>query len=259
MEHTFAICAYKDSPYLEKCIKSIKKQAYKSKIIIITSTPDSYIKNLASKYKIKFFINNEKKGLANDWNFAYRKADTRLVTIAHQDDIYLKDYTENIIKYKNKYKDAALLMTSSRTIKENKLIKNGQIENIKAILRLVLKINIFNHLPILKRLSISFGNPIICPSCCYDKNLCTYPLFNEKYKFVTDWEALLRLSNNKYRWVYIDKALIYYRVHALSTTKLCLEDNTRQKEEKIIFEALWNKSIAKLLLKLYRRSYSAYE
>ena len=27
MSHTFAICAYKDSPYLDVCIHSLKKQS----------------------------------------------------------------------------------------------------------------------------------------------------------------------------------------------------------------------------------------
>ena len=38
-DHTFAICAYKESPYLEECIKSLKNQTIKSNILIATSTP----------------------------------------------------------------------------------------------------------------------------------------------------------------------------------------------------------------------------
>ena len=45
--HTFVICAYKESPYLEECIKSLKKQTLKSEIIISTSTPNDLIKKLA--------------------------------------------------------------------------------------------------------------------------------------------------------------------------------------------------------------------
>ena len=43
-DHTFAICAYKESPYLEECIKSLKNQTIKSNILIATSTPTDYIK-----------------------------------------------------------------------------------------------------------------------------------------------------------------------------------------------------------------------
>ena len=38
-KHVFAVCAYKDSPYLEQCIRSLKAQTVPSHIIICTSTP----------------------------------------------------------------------------------------------------------------------------------------------------------------------------------------------------------------------------
>ena len=39
--HTFAICAYKESKYLEECIRSLKKQTVETNIILVTSTPNS--------------------------------------------------------------------------------------------------------------------------------------------------------------------------------------------------------------------------
>ena len=62
-EHTFAICAYKESPYLEECILSLKKQTRKSGIIIITSTPNDYIEELSRKYGIPLFINHGEHGM----------------------------------------------------------------------------------------------------------------------------------------------------------------------------------------------------
>lgn len=38
-KHVFAICAYKDSPYLESCIRSLAGQRVKSPVILCTSTP----------------------------------------------------------------------------------------------------------------------------------------------------------------------------------------------------------------------------
>ena len=43
MEHTFAICAYKESVYLETCIRSLKEQTIESNIIMVTSTPNEYL------------------------------------------------------------------------------------------------------------------------------------------------------------------------------------------------------------------------
>ena len=39
-KHTFVICAYKESAYLEECVKSLKEQKKESNIIMVTSTPN---------------------------------------------------------------------------------------------------------------------------------------------------------------------------------------------------------------------------
>ena len=56
--HTFVVCAYKQSEYLEECIQSLKKQNVQSNIIISTSTPNEYITNIAKKYDLPVYIND---------------------------------------------------------------------------------------------------------------------------------------------------------------------------------------------------------
>jgi len=62
-EHTFSISAYKESPYLKACVKSLLAQSVKTNIIICTSTPNSYIENIAddvqSSALIKLFETND--------------------------------------------------------------------------------------------------------------------------------------------------------------------------------------------------------
>ena len=50
--HTFVVLAYKESAFLEDCIKSVTSQTYPSKIILATTTPNSFIKKLAKKYNL---------------------------------------------------------------------------------------------------------------------------------------------------------------------------------------------------------------
>ena len=90
-DHTFAICAYKESQYLEECILSVKNQTVLGEIVMITSTPNQYIRQLAEKYNIPLYTRNGESNIADDWNFAYEHAKTELVTITHQDDIYCKN------------------------------------------------------------------------------------------------------------------------------------------------------------------------
>ena len=96
-EHTFVIPVYKESPYLEACIKSLIGQTVKSKIVIATSTPTTFSKNIAAKYNIPYYVNNSgQTSIATDWNFALANANTKLVTITHQDDIYEPTYAEEV-------------------------------------------------------------------------------------------------------------------------------------------------------------------
>ena len=60
--HTYVICAYKEEPFLEDCVKSLLNQTVKSEVIISTSTPNDHIKKIADKYKVKLCINTKTKG-----------------------------------------------------------------------------------------------------------------------------------------------------------------------------------------------------
>ena len=99
ISHTFAVCAYGESPYLEKSIRSVVQQSVKSRVIVCTSTPNEYIEKLAKKYQLPYYVRDGKSSLQDDWNYAYDLSETEYVTITHQDDIYHKDY----LKYINQY------------------------------------------------------------------------------------------------------------------------------------------------------------
>ena len=52
-EHTFVVLAYKESPFLEDCIKSVMNQQYNSDVVIATSTPNDFIDAIAKKYNLE--------------------------------------------------------------------------------------------------------------------------------------------------------------------------------------------------------------
>lgn len=54
-DHTFVICAYKESKYLKNCIRSLENQTVKSHILIATSTGNAYIRGLAEQYHISLY------------------------------------------------------------------------------------------------------------------------------------------------------------------------------------------------------------
>ena len=97
-QHTFVVCAYKESPYLEECIRSpARPNGSKQYYSLSTSTPNAHISNIAGKYGLPVFVNTGKTSIAYDWNFGYGQASTPYVTLAHQDDVYLPEYLEHAL------------------------------------------------------------------------------------------------------------------------------------------------------------------
>ena len=97
-DHTFVVCAYGESPYLSDCISSLMNQKQASRIFISTSTPNKHIEQIASSYNLPVFINNGRPGIGHDWNCAISHAQTPLVTIAHQDDLYSPNYSIEMLR-----------------------------------------------------------------------------------------------------------------------------------------------------------------
>ncbi len=171
MNHTFVIPTYNDSSYLEKCILSVKNQTVDSKVILTTSTPSPYIKNLASKYNLLYHINNSKeKGIATDWNFAISKVITKFVTIVHQDDVYNPNYLEEIFGEIDKFHSnkIILLFTNYTNIINNKEQKYSLNYFIKRTLIFPFLIKSIIHNPLIRKAVLSFGSPICCPTVTYN-------------------------------------------------------------------------------------------
>ena len=265
--HTFAVCAYKDSPYLEECLRSVTSQTVKSEVICCTSTPSSYVRELTARYQVPLYVRDGASNIREDWMFAYGKAQGRFVTIAHQDDRYRSDYAEKLLKAWKKYPDLLLFASDYLTIRMTE--KEGKMKAIpepfnmvwlvKKILRLPLRLRFLANRTWIKRSSVLFGNSICCPSCTYNKEQIGDDMFHSEYDFALDWDNLYELAGKKGRFICSEKPLIAYRVHAAATTKACIEDNRRPADEMAMFRKMWPDWMGKILMHFYRKAYKEYE
>lgn len=254
MQHTFAICAYKESPYLEECIESLMVQEMKSEIIICTSTPNDYIKNMAEKYNIKLYINTGKSGITEDWNFAYSKTTTKYVTIAHQDDVYLPLYSKTMSDMMEKAKNPIIFFTDYYELRNGKKVHNTGLLKIKRLMLAPLKIKIFQRSKFIRRRILSMGSPICCPSVTFNKERFREPLFKNHFRTNEDWECWEILSRHKGTFVYSSTPLTCHRIHEGSETSAAIAETGRSSEDYEMFRKFWPKFIAKLLVKQYGKS-----
>lgn len=254
MTHTFAICAYKESEYLEECIKSLLKQEVKSDIILATSTPNNFIKGLCEKYQIPMYVNEGESGITQDWNFAYSKADTMYVTIAHQDDVYAKTYTKHMLDMLERAKKPIIFFTDYGELRDGKKVFKNKLLKIKRIMLLPLRVKVFWSSKLVRRRILSLGSPICCPSVTFVKANCPEVIFQHGFRADEDWEAWELLSRQKGSFVYCKKKLTLHRIHEESETSKIIGDNARTKEDFIMFCKFWPKFIARILTKAYGTS-----
>lgn len=257
--HTFAICAYGQSPYLEACIRSLKSQTLESNIICTTSTPSPWLSELLSKYQIPLFVREGKSDIQADWNFAIEKADSGFVTIAHQDDLYSRHYVEELWNAFDRHPDMTLFMTDAVTVRKGKLVHFSLKELVKKILRLPLRLSSMGDREVIKKGILRFGNPVMCPSCAYRKHYLPDPIFHSELRYALDWDCLLDLAKWPGRFVCMEKPLLYYRVHEGAETAACIKDHRREKEERLMFEKFWPAPVVDVLMRFYRLAYGEYQ
>jgi glycosyltransferase involved in cell wall biosynthesis len=252
-DHTWALCAYGESPYLEECIRSLKAQKVQTRIILSTSTPSEFIDGIAGKYRIPVFT-HEGGGIGRDWNAAYDLAETKLVTIAHQDDLYEPGYTEEMLKEVNRSRDPILFFTDYAELRDGERVHDNRNLKIKRVMLTPLKGTALRNSRVVRRRILSMGSAICCPSVTYVKEKTGETIFSTEMKVSLDWDQWEKQSRKKGAFVYSPKILMLHRVHEESETTRLIEDHTRTKEDLEMFRRFWPEGIAGWLAGKYQKS-----
>lgn len=255
--HSFVIPAYGRSPYLVDCLRSLTAQTVPSPIVLSTSTPHDGIGALAEAFGAALFVHGPNGGIARDWNAALAQARTPWVTIAHQDDVYLPEFTRRTLALADQCADAVLVATGYGELLE----PGGETRTgstMLAIKRLLMELGFLGrsvvHSRAAKQRLLRFGCPIPCPSVSL--HVAKAPLrFREDLKVDLDWEAWLRLAAAPGAFAYDRQVLMLHRIHRGSETSAGVRGGVREAEDRIMFESLWPRPIAALLARAYALAY----
>ena len=243
-DHTFVLCAYKDSPYLEECVLSLLNQRVLSRVIISTSTPNAHIKSVSAKYGLPLFVNEGEASISHDWNCAVAHCKTPLVTIAHQDDIYLPDYSLRMLEMMNSCDSPLIFFSNYGELRGNQAVDDSTLLAIKRyLLRDIRKAGCIDSIK-RKRALLSFGCSICCPSVTLNTGALPIPLFLDNMKSNLDWEAWERFSKMRGSFVYSDDILVRHRIHSGSETSVLIKDDTRSAEDLKMLSKFWPKPVA---------------
>jgi glycosyltransferase involved in cell wall biosynthesis len=252
-QHTFVICAYQESPFLENCIRSLEEQTLHSRILMITSTPGPWLSDVAQRHGLSLLVNPNGAGIGSDWEFGLSSARTPLVTLAHQDDLYEPEYLKSALACLNAaarplifFSDYAELRGSEKTTRNANL-------SIKKLMLFPLRFRQLQKSRWVRRRVLSLGNPVCCPAVTYVRQAVPSPLFDRSFSCNLDWAAWARLADLKGSFAYLPVPLMQHRIHSGSTTTKIIGENKRVTEDLRILRRFWPSPLANLIERIYSR------
>lgn len=262
-KHSFVICTYKESPYLEQCILSLKRQKRPSKILISTSTPNAYVEALAVKYDIPVIVNPDPGDIQIDWNFAYNACDAQYVTLVHQDDKYSRVYSEHLFRAIEQYDDIAIFYSNYRALvtrEDGEEVRNDINCRLRNLLCFPMRFSALQTRRGWKRATLRFGNSICCSSVTYNKTVLGHlDVFKSELRYCLDWDTFWEIAALRGRFYYDKRVLTYFRIHELATSMLCIRNHVREREDEIMFGKMWPRPIVKGIMHFYKLAYCNYK
>ncbi len=257
--HTFVVPAFGDSRYLDACLQSLAAQSVSSRVLVTTSTPSEFLRDCCSRRAVELRVRSGQPNIAADWNFALEQVDAGPFTIAHQDDVYETLYTEACLAMATRRPSFSMIFTEYREIEAERPRRRNRLLRVK---RALIELAYLPGLSVIgsrfrKRLLLRFGNPVICPSVMLRREHSPAFRFRDGLSINLDWAAWLELAELPGDFCFLRAPLVARRIHPGSETTAGLRERRRQDEDRLLFEQLWPKWVARCLLRLYRASYSS--
>jgi glycosyltransferase involved in cell wall biosynthesis len=259
MDHTFAIPVYRQAPNLAALIDSLKSQTKAgSEILLASSTPSVELEAFAKRHSLPLHINPRRIDIASDWNFALGAARTEFVTLAHQDDLFGLAYVASLVGAHRRHPGAlfAFCDYSEHTP------FGSRATNVNLRIKRALRHRAFGGRECIadtrdKLRLLSLGNPICCPSVMLNRRALPNFQFPGGFQTNLDWMAWLELARVPGGFVYVGERLVSKGVHAESETTATIANRAREREDRILFDALWPRPIAATLAGIYKLGYRA--
>lgn len=254
--HTFVICAYKDNPFLEECIRSLMEQSVRSSIILYSSSPTDRQRELAEKYNIRHHVESGGGGIHFDWSKALGLSETPYCTLAHQDDIYLPRYAEKMVHGLLDNPSAVIGFTDYADLFAGGTVKRWRVYlMVKRLLLAPFYLKRCIRSGVIRLNVLRFGNPVCCPSVTYNLEKLGDVRFDSDFSVNLDWMMWINLAKRPGAFLFLRDCLMYHRISGTMETSAALSDNRRRNEDLKIFNMMFPAPFARLIHKFYTLSY----
>ncbi len=210
---SICIPAYKNVGFLKRLLDSIAIQTFADfEIIISDDTPDTSVKNLVESYSfgqpVYYYSNIPALGTPENWNEAIRRANGEWVKLMHNDDWFASDHAlELFMEEVDRNPGCSFFFAAFQNVLE----ESGEREIVRCN-RFDLAFLKVSPLHLFRRVYV--GNPS-CTLVRRDVNL----FYDNRFKFVVDFEYYVRCFRKLGTYRYIDKILLNIGIHKEQVTK----------------------------------------
>ncbi|HEX2061559.1 MAG TPA: glycosyltransferase family A protein [Thermoanaerobaculia bacterium] len=235
---TVAVPVYNGARFLARTLESLLAQEHDAFDVVVIddqSTDDSAA--IAQSAGVRVVRNEVRLGLAGNWNAAFALAETPLLVIAHQDDVYEPRFLATTERLLDTHPRAFIAHTRALYIDEHERPAENAASRYKD--RFWPADEPYEREPDAELRVLQGGNYIICPAVMYRMSaVAKIGAFNERYRFVPDWEYWLRGLLAGFTIAGTHERLLRWRRHDESATRQEEATLRRYDEELELLERL---------------------
>ena len=217
------VITYNSSKYVLETLESVKAQTYQNIELIVSddcSTDDTVgicrnwiAQNEGRFVQTKLIVAPENTGIPANCNRGVKAAKGEWVKLIAGDDILTSDSIQLFMNYICNHTDAKIIASVAQPFKDV-FSENNFYKQVKG-----------NPLFFHKNISAQQQYSILLFGCIVYASSILIILelirnvgrFDEKYKYMEDYPYWLNLTQKGYKFFYLDKPTIYYRIHNEST------------------------------------------
>lgn len=202
MKISVCIPAYKNADFLRRCLDSLVTQTFTDfEVILSDDSPDDSVAKIAEVYKdvlqVVYYKHDPSLGTPANWNFAMQKANAEYIKLMHDDDWLAEDDAlQKFYDCLEQNPSADFCFAAFHNVH----IKQGRVEPVfcSPFLRKLLKKDRYNLF------KVNFIGP---PSVVFQRNN-RQDWYDERLKWLVDFEGYIRFLQSKAGFVYIDECLV---------------------------------------------------
>jgi len=210
---SICIPAYKRIDFLQRLLDSIAIQTYGDYEVVITDdSPDDSVSLFVEKYadlkSVQYIRNKKSLGTPENWNEAIRNATGKWIKLMHDDD-WFADKNALQLFYDEALKNKASSFIFCAYTNVNLAIKSNETVHLNRIAKFLLRKSPLNL----------FKKQFIGPPSCTLIRKDTDVFYDNKFKWVVDFEFYIRCLLKVKRFCYINQPLVNIGLNDDQVTK----------------------------------------